>query len=172
MRAKVLLVGLIPLAMATAACGGVTGELVDTICICEHCDDWKEAELKAALDASSDVADAYACDLEYESYILCQVDQGECDEEAASWTVTEPGSCDGTTDTMVPCTTTADCAALGGTCGGTGTCTTKSCSGSGAPCSSDSDCSGGSSKCDDEIKDLSDCIDDGSEHRGPSVDFD
>jgi hypothetical protein len=162
MRTTSLLVALIPLSLAVTGCGGLGGELTDIICDCTHCDDWREEKLIAGYDTSLEIAEIYGCDPEWESLMGCQIDRGECDEDDASWSVYEKGSCSGSLDLMTPCTTDAQCVIAGSTCNGT-TCVQKACSGANTPCASDSDCPVGEDKCEDEREDLFECLDDGAD---------
>lgn len=153
-------------ALIVSGCGSKNGELVTEICACEHCDDWKEEELVALLDASSDVADAYACDVEYESLVQCQIDEGICDDEEASFSLAKKGRC----DTSVQCATDTECAGLGGACGVSGVCDKKLCAGSTTDtCDKDSDCPSEKNRCETEETELDTCINNGSEHHGVSI---
>lgn len=166
MRAKAFFVGLLPLSLAAAGCGGIGGQLTDLVCECEHCDDWKEEKLIATLGASQEVAAIYGCDIEWESLVQCEIDEGTCEDEEARWSVSEPGECSETMNLGTPCTTDAQCIAPGSTCNTVmGMCQQKSCSGGGPPCSKDSDCSAGEYKCADELKDLVECEDDAADDK-------
>ena len=162
MRKTSLLVALIPLSLAASGCGGLGGELTDIICECTHCDDWREEKLSAYYDTSLEIAEIYACDAEWEDLMQCLIDEGECNEEKASWSVYEPGDCSGSMDLGTPCTSDAQCAVPGSSCNGM-TCVQKTCAGAGNACQSDSDCPVGEDKCADERADLYDCEDDGAD---------
>jgi hypothetical protein len=167
MRAKALLVSLLPLSLAALGCGGLGGQLTDLVCECEHCDDWREDKLIALYDASLEVATAYGCEAEWEGLVQCEIDEGTCDDEEARWSVSEPGKCNGSMDLMIPCTTNAQCSITpNATCNTvTMTCQQKVCSGGGGTCSKDSDCSAGEYKCVDELADLVECEDDAADDK-------
>ena len=86
------------LSIAAFGCGGPAGELTDIICTCEHCNDWDEDETLAGFNTASDIADAYGCSDDWDTYMTCQIDEGRCDETEADWSVREPGSCTSTMD--------------------------------------------------------------------------
>lgn len=146
------------------ACGSMNADLVEGVCECEHCDDWREQELLAALDSQAGVADAYGCDADFEALVQCQIDEGQCDDTEAKWNLSKPDKC----GTAVPCTMDADCAMIGSTCGISGKCNSMVCDGDPTKgCTTDKDCPGGKGRCDTEQTDLNDCIHDASEHDGP-----
>lgn len=136
MRKTSLLAALIPLSLAAAGCGGLGSELTDVICECTRCDDWKEEKLLAAYDTSREVAEIYGCDVEWEALMECEIAEGECDDENASWSVFEKENCD-----------------------------QNMCGGSGAPCQSDSDCPATDDRCDSEREDLFECEDDSADDK-------
>lgn len=168
MRTKAFFVGLLPLSLAAAGCGGLGGELTDLICECEHCDDWREDKLIASLDASLEVATIYQCDVEWESLVQCEIDEGECDDEEARWSVSEPGSCSSSMDLGTTCASDADCSIIpNATCNLTSmTCQQKVCAGGGGgSCATDADCPTGEFKCADELQDLVECEDDSADNK-------
>jgi hypothetical protein len=170
MRTKAFFVGLLPLSLAAlgaAGCGGLGGELTTLVCECEHCDDWREDKLIASLDASREVAAIYECDVEWESLVQCEIDEGTCDDEEARWSVSEPGSCSSSMDLGTMCTSDAQCSIIpNATCSTTTmTCQQRVCAGGGSTCSKDSDCTAGEYKCADELKDLVECEDDAADDK-------
>ncbi|NUQ71948.1 MAG: hypothetical protein HUU21_00015 [Polyangiaceae bacterium] len=166
MRAKAFFVGLLPLSLAVAGCGGIGGELTDLMCECEHCDDWREDKIIASLDASQEVASIYGCDVEWESVVQCEIDEGSCDDDEARWSVSEPGKCSGTMNLGTTCASDAECSIVpGATCNlMTMTCQQKTCSGDGSPCTDDNDCDAGEYLCADELQELVECEEDAADN--------
>jgi len=138
-----ILRNLLPAAVVlVSGCGGVTADIVDTTCECEHCNDIEEDALEISVEASRDIAENYGCEAQWDSWADCYLNSGTCIEKDARYTTRELGSCSGSQDTGVPCSITADCPNSDfAQCEG-GTCRFKTCADNGNPCQSSEDCPG------------------------------
>jgi hypothetical protein len=149
-------------------CGSQASDVCELVCECEHCNDVDEELLCNQLETGADVAEAYACDAEWEAYATCVEDKGKCDEKEARFSTEEPGRCNATEPIGVPCVDQAECSQFGSnlTCDG-GQCVGRVCSGEGGFfCASDSDCPGGEDRCGDKLSDLNECESKASAHGG------
>lgn len=164
-----LLVGLSGGALACSHAQAVC----ELICECEHCNDQDEIIACDQFAGAQAVADAYECSDEYDAYLTCIEEKGDCDETEANFSTQGNGSCSGSSPLNVSCAVDSDCAPFGN--GGdvrcnAGSCEQRVCAGSGQPCQNNSDCSG-EDLCADDRKDYQDCIDDASDHGGVAGDF-
>ena len=159
--------------IATAAiaggCESSAQSVCETMCECEHCNDYEEEARCGQLEWEAEVAEAYDCTSKFESWASCVEDNGSCDEKDATFTTNERGSCSGKGETGLDCSLDPNvCAGIGGgaSCEG-GTCKYRACAGSQGPnppaCSSDSDCGFGPDRCAETRTALVECQAEASE---------
>ena len=83
-----LFASLLPAAAVLApGCTGQEGKYCSQLCECEICDDLREEGCIIQMQALEDAADAYECDSEYDDFISCLVDDGDCDEDVNNYKV-------------------------------------------------------------------------------------
>lgn len=169
-RWVVLPLGLSVLAALAAGCGSRASTLCSLECDCEHCNDYEDDFKCEGYETQQEVAAAYACADQWDTWAACVEERGRCEEEEARFTTSSPGSCSGTEPTGDSCITDSDCGGFGRSCSA-GMCVQRVCAGNGDSCEDDADCSG-EDACQNEEDALSKCIDDASEHGGIRIDFD
>ena len=154
--------------LAAPACSGQPGTLCDLQCECEHCNDVEEDVTCEAYATQRDVSEIYDCLAEWEDWANCVEEKGTCNEDEASFSTHEQGSCTGPAQASgSPCANNDECTQSWGDafyCSG-GTCQARTCTGDqgGYTCATSDECPDGEDRCGDEAADLAECIDDASD---------
>ena len=153
----------------SGGCESSAENVCELVCECTHCNDFEEERSCAHLEWQADVAESYDCTSEFDDWAKCVEDNGRCNEDEASFTTHEVGSCSGQGETNLDCTLDPSvCAGIanGATCEG-GTCKYRACAGQPGPnppaCSSDADCGFGPDRCAEAHDALVKCQADASE---------
>lgn len=167
--ASMTLLTVIATAAAAGGCESSAGTVCDLMCECEHCNDYEEESRCAQLEWQADVAEAYDCTSKFESWASCVEENGSCDENEASFSTLERGSCSGKGETGLDCSLDPGvCAGIGsGSSCENGTCKYRACAGALGPnppaCGSDADCGFGPDRCAEARTALVECEQEASE---------
>lgn len=137
-----VLAGLLGLS-STTSCKSQAATLCDLVCDCRHCSDLDRDLTCAGYGAQQDVANAYGCESQWENWASCFEDNGECNEETATFSTQGTGSCSGQRDLGIACTDNTQCTGPGQPTCQSGTCVARVCAGetnTGMMCMTNADC--------------------------------
>jgi len=74
----IVCLALTPLALLSTGCNNVVADSCDLLCDCNSCNDREYDECIAEGDGASDIASAYGCDVEFEDYSICAIEEFRC----------------------------------------------------------------------------------------------